>query len=59
MDVTVNDTCTFLNSTDGNIVYGEQIIVSALLPDMLQSDFIKAILLYVIIEKKINVLPGK
>lgn len=44
MDITVNDTCTFLNSTDGNIVYGEALIISALLPDMLQSDFIKNIL---------------
>ncbi len=44
IDFTVNDTCTFSNSTDGSIIYGETLVMSTMLPDMLQSDFIKNIL---------------
>lgn len=40
----VLNTSTFENNVDGNLVYGRNLTMSSLLPDMLQSDFIKNIL---------------
>ena len=44
VNINVGSGCTFNNTIDGNLVYGENLTISSLLPDMLQSDFIKAIL---------------
>ena len=40
----IKNTSNWLNTIDGNIVYGQTLIMSSLLPDMLQSDYIKTLL---------------